>query len=327
MEIGKVPNSVLQKIILDKIKYNRTDVLIRPKIGEDCCAIDFGENACVMSTDPITGAANEIGKLAVHVGCNDIASCGVEPLGILITILAPKGTTEQDLDIVMSDICQTSELLNVEILGGHTEITNAVTRFVIITTTVGKVPSNALVKTSGAQPGDRIILTKSAGIEGTAIIAHDKEDELHKNLDSKTIETAKSFINSISVVKEGIIAGKFGVSSMHDVTEGGVLGAVWEVAEASVVGAKIYKDLIPIEEETKIICNYFDIDPLKLISSGCMLITCKDGDKLVKEMLEKGIKATVIGMITKETERIIKSGNGFEEIHQPDSDELYKVVK
>jgi hydrogenase expression/formation protein HypE len=327
MEIGKVPNSVLQKIILDKIKYNRTDVLIRPKIGEDCCAIDFGENACVMSTDPITGAANEIGKLAVHVGCNDIASCGVEPLGILITILAPKGTTEQDLDIVMSDICQTSELLNVEILGGHTEITNAVTRFVIITTTVGKVPSNALVKTSGAQPGDRIILTKSAGIEGTAIIAHDKEDELHKNLDSKTIETAKSFINSISVVKEGIIAGKFGVSSMHDVTEGGVLGAVWEVAEASVVGAKIYKDLIPIEEETKIICNYFDIDPLKLISSGCMLITCKDGDKLVNEMLEKGIKATVIGMITKETERIIKSGNGFEEIHQPDSDELYKVVK
>jgi hydrogenase expression/formation protein HypE len=327
MEIGKVPNSVLQKIILDKIKYNRTDVLIRPKIGEDCCAIDFGENACVMSTDPITGAVNEIGKLAVHIGCNDIASCGVEPLGILVTILAPKGTTEQDLDMVMSDICQTSELLNVEILGGHTEITNAVTRFVIITTTVGKVPSNALVKTSGAQPGDRIILTKSAGIEGTAIIAHDKDEELHKNLEVETIETAKSFINSISVVKEGIIAGKFGVSSMHDVTEGGVLGAVWEVAEASVVGAKIYKDLIPIEEETKIICNYFDIDPLKLISSGCMLITCKDGDKLVKEMLEKGIKATVIGMITKETERIIKSGNGFEEIHQPDSDELYKVVK
>lgn len=327
MEIGKVPNSTLQKIILDKIVHKRNDILIRPKIGEDCCAVDFGENACVMSTDPITGAVNEIGRLAVHIGCNDIASCGVEPLGILLTILAPKDTTEVDLDIIMSQICDTSNLLGVEILGGHTEITNAVNRFVIISTTVGKIDKNALVKTSGAQPGDMIVLTKSAGIEGTAIIANDKEEELRNNVDIKIIENAKNFINSISVVKEGIIAGKFGVNSMHDVTEGGVLGAVWEVTEASGVGAIIYKDLIPVQEETEKICDFFEIDPLKLISSGCMLITCKNGVTLVKVLKDNGVKATVIGKITEEREKIINEGKVSKEILAPECDELYKVIK
>ncbi len=93
MEIGKVPNDILKEIILNKIRCCRDEVLIRPKIGEDCAAVDFGEYACVMSTDPITGAVNEVGRLAVHISCNDVASCGVEPIGLLATILAPPGTT------------------------------------------------------------------------------------------------------------------------------------------------------------------------------------------------------------------------------------------
>lgn len=327
MEVGKVPNSVLQKIILDKIKYNRNEVLIRPKIGEDCCAIDFGDNVCVMSSDPITGATNEIGRLAVHVGCNDIASCGVEPLGILVTILAPEETTENDLDIIMSQICETANSLNVDILGGHTEITKAVNRCVLITTAVGKVLKKSLVTTSGAQPGDMVILTKSAGIEGTAIIAHDREEELYSKMDPNTIQKAKGFMNLISVVKEGVIAGEFGVSSMHDVTEGGVLGAVWEVTEASGVGAMIYQELIPVKEETKKICEFYNINPLKLISSGCMIITCKEGDKLVEIMKNHDITASVIGMITEEKEKVLCHNKACQLIPQPDSDELYKVIK
>ncbi len=326
MEIGKVPNDVLKEIILDKIKYNRPEVLIRPKIGEDCCAIDFGEHVCVMSSDPITGAVNEIGRLAVHINCNDIASSGVEPLGLMVTILAPPETTKEDLASIMGQICETANFLNIDILGGHTEITAAVNRVVIMSTAVGKVLKEKLVTTSGARPGDSIILTKSAGIEGTAIIAHDKEEELMKCLSSEQLVRAKGFVNSISVIQEGRIAGEFGVASMHDVTEGGVLGALWEVAEASEVGVEIYRDKIPVERETLEICERFEIDPLRLISSGCMLITCSNGEELVKVLQAEGVKATIIGIVTSGAEKILVSDGTKVRIDPPGTDELYKVI-
>lgn len=326
MEIGKVPNDVLKEIILNKISNRRPEVLIRPRIGEDCSALDFGNDACVLSTDPITGAVNEVGRLAVHISCNDIASCGVEPIGLMVTILAPPEATESDLETIMSQITETANSINVEVIGGHTEVTNAVSRFVLISTAVGKVLKEKLVATSGAQPGDYIIITKSAGIEGTAIIAHDKEEELIKKFGIEFIKRAKSFVENVSVVKEGILAGKFGVNSMHDVTEGGVLGAAWEIAEASEAGVVIYEDKIPVEPETKKIAEFYGIDPLKLISSGCMMITAKDGNGLVSMLGQHNIKSSVIGRVTSEKCKKLVLSTGIKEINQPETDDLYKVV-
>lgn len=326
MEVGKVPNDVLNKIILNKIQNRREEVLVRPKIGEDCCAIDFGENVCVMSSDPITGTVNEIGRLAVHISCNDIASCGVEPIGLLVTILTPPETTEKDLEIIMDQICAETRILNVDILGGHTEITGAVNRCVIVTTAVGKVIKERMITTSGAEDGDDVILTKCAGLEGTAIIASERHEELVRAFGRDFIEKAKSFISSISVVKEGVIAGNFGVNSMHDVTEGGVLGAAWELAEASGKGIEIIKQNIPIAYETLRISEHFNIDPLKLISSGSMILSCKNGVELIKDLKSNGIEAAVIGKITKENKKVLVDGQKIMEIMQPGSDELYKVV-
>lgn len=326
MEIGKIPNDLLKKIILDKIKYKREEVIVRPKIGEDCCAVDFGEYTCVLSTDPITGAVNEIGRLAVHVSCNDIASCGVEPLGLLVTILAPPQTTEKDLETVMGQVCETAEQLNVDILGGHTEVTSSVNKCVITSTAIGRAKTERLVTTSGAKYGDDVVITKTAGIEGTAIIAHDKEEILSKEFGMEFVEKAKSFISDISVVREGIVAGEFGVTSMHDVTEGGILGAVWEIAEASKTGMEIYKDRIPVAEETEKICVFFGIDPLRLISSGCMMITCRGGHKLVKVLKDNGIEATVIGRVTQSQSKVLLWGENKEVILQPNADELYNLA-
>jgi len=326
MKIRKVTNDILKKVVFDKIRNCRKEVLVRPGIGEDCCAVDFGKDACVLSSDPITGAVNEVGRLAVHISCNDVASCGVEPIGLLVTILAPPGTTESDLSVVMGQISDTGYALGVDIIGGHTEITSAVNRFVIISTAVGKVLKDKLVTTSGARPGDYVVMTKTAGIEGTAIIAADKEEELVKALGREVTDKAKSFINSISAVKDGVVAGRFGVNSMHDATEGGVLGAVWEIAEASGVGVVIHKDKIPVADATLKICEYYKLDPLKLISRGCMIMTCQDGDGLARELERNNIKATVIGKITKEPARILVDKERREEIGQPESDELYKAV-
>ena len=132
MEIGKIPNNVLKEIVLDKIKGKREEIIVRPKVGEDCCAVDFGDNVCVLSSDPITGAENEVGRLAVHISCNDVASCGAEPIGLLVTILVPPRATKKDLELVMSQISDTANSLNVDIMGGHTEVTSAVNRLLLL---------------------------------------------------------------------------------------------------------------------------------------------------------------------------------------------------
>jgi len=327
MEVGKIPNNILNKLILENIKNKRSEILIRPAIGEDCTAIDLDGKICVLSTDPVTGAANNIGKLAVHISCNDVASSGAEPIGILITILAPPSAEISDFQLIMKQAAEVCDKLNVEILGGHTEITSAVNRFVLSSTVIGKTIKDKLVLTSGAQAGDDIIMTKWAGLEGTAIIAADMENELGKTVGTDIVKKAKGFINHISVVKEGMLAGEFGVNSMHDITEGGVLGAVWEVLRSSGKGGIIYKDKIPVKEETSKICEHFNIDPFRLISSGSMLITCKKGAELIEILKKNNIEASIIGIVNEGNEIKLKDGDDFIKISQPGSDELYKVIK
>ena len=248
MRVGKLNWDDLKQIIDNNKSVVRNDVRIRSGIGEDCSVINFGEYECVVSTDPITGADKNIGKLAVNINCNDIASCGVEPVGILVTILVPPTATLEDIKIIMSEIDEETKKLNVEILGGHTEVTEAVNRIVVSCTAIGKGKAHDAVATSGAKLGDDIIVTKLLCMEGTSIIVNDYIDRVRDVLTDKEIEIAKEYVNSISVVNEGLIAGAFGVNSMHDITEGGVLGALWEVAEASNLGFKVYNDKMPISE-------------------------------------------------------------------------------
>ncbi|WIF94075.1 AIR synthase family protein [Caminicella sporogenes] len=328
MRAGKLDSELLQKIVFKNIKFHRDEVLVRASIGEDCAVVDFEKYVLIMSTDPITGAASEVGRLAVHINCNDIASNGVEPLGLMITILAPLGTTENDIEDIMKQVGEEAAKLNVEVIGGHTEITDAVNKIVISATAIGRQLKNKLIKTSEAKIKDRIIMTKTVGLEGTGIIAYDLEEKLSSTFSREIIQKAKSMVNDISVVKEGIIGGQVGVNCMHDITEGGILGAVWEVCEASNVGCIVFKDRIPIAKETADICKFLNINPFKLISSGSMLMTVSPQKE--KELIEKlscsGIKATVIGEITEEGRYFIEDGVKTE-IDPPESDELYKVIK
>jgi len=324
MKEGKIPPELLKSLIFDSIKVRREEVILRPEIGEDCAAIDFGRHACVLSTDPITAASKGAGALAIHISCNDIASSGVRPLGIMITILAPPSSREEDIKRVMEEAGEAASKLGVEIIGGHTEITSAVNRIVISTTALGKVLKERLIRSSGAQTGDDVIMTKWAGLEGTSIIASDKEEELRGRLMQEEIESAKAFTEHISVVEEGAAAGEFGASSMHDITEGGVLGAAWEIAESSGKGIDIYLDDIPVREITRKISSIYGIDPYRLISSGSMLITVKNGARLVSILREKGIPSAIIGKITEQGRNIIKGGKTLPLV-PPDVDEIYKV--
>lgn len=324
MKPGKLNWDDLRQIIENNKDTIREDVRVHSGVGEDCSVIEFGDYECIISTDPITGADKNIGKLAVHINCNDIASCGVAPMGILVTILAPENTTLEEINNVMTEIRQEAKKLNVEILGGHTEVTSSVNKLIVSCTVIGKAKKGKAVTTSGARVGDYIVVTKSLALEGTSILAHDFEERIKGELDPQDIEEAKGYSNLLSVVDEGLLAGEFGVHAMHDITEGGVLGALWEMAEASSVGFRVYSEKMPITSVTRKVCSAFNVDPLRLISSGSMLITVKDGEALVNRLKSSGIEAAVIGNITKDRGILVEKEQEIE-VKPPERDELFNV--
>ncbi|SKA90019.1 Hydrogenase maturation factor [Caloramator quimbayensis] len=324
MKCGKLPNDVLEDIVISSIKKKNKDIFVGPKVGEDCSIVDFDNEVLVLTTDPVTAAQNDAGKIGIHICCNDIASAGVSPLGVLVTILAPPSSTIDDIKRIMNEINETCEELNIDVLGGHTEVTDAVNRIVLSITAIGKSRGKRYVTTGGAKTGDDVIITGNVAAEGTAIIAKDYYEKLKVKINEEILLKAQNLIKDISVVKAGLIAGEFGVNAMHDATEGGVLGAIWEVAQSSGKGVYVYEDKIAIKEETKIICDTLNLDPLRLISSGCMIITCKNGEELIKRLNEHKIEACIAGKITDE-EKIILSKGEEKELSPPDSDEIYRV--
>lgn len=327
MEIGKLPNELLEKIVLNNIEKSRTDVLIHAGIGKDCAVVEFGDYGCVLSSDPITGAMSNLGSLAIHISCNDIAASGAEPIGVMLTMLMPPSVTEEEVEKIISDAGRTASELNVEIIGGHTEITDAVNKTVLITTVVGKQPKHEVLSEKLVTPGDSVIITKYAGIEGTSIIANDLEAKLRGKVSEDLIQEGKELSKYLSVLKEGRLGNKFGAKYMHDVTEGGLLGAIWETAVANGVGIKITEEKIPMKKSTVEISKVLNIDPLKLISSGSMIVVmeAEKAKIYIAELETQGIKGTIIGEITES--KLIMESDGIEtEIESPKSDEIYKVI-
>lgn len=262
MQIGKLSIQDLKDLILKNIKNNRKEVLSNPKIGGDCAVVECGEEKLLyLSSDPITAATNSLGKLAVHINANDIATSGTAPLGIMLTILAPQGTTKSELENIILEAQAECDKLNISILGGHTEITDAVNRIVLSVTAIGIGERENFENKKDIEPGDYLVITKGVGIEGTGIIASEKESELKAEFGEKFVDTAKEFLDKTSVVREGEIAGKY-TKGMHDVTEGGLLGAVWEMADLYDLGVELDIETFEINPVTVKISEYFNIDPL-----------------------------------------------------------------
>ncbi len=288
---GKLSNDLLEDLVFKYITYKRKDIITGAAVGEDNALVDFGDEVAILSTDPITGAVNGIGSLAVNISCNDVSTSGSEPIGLLITILAPPETTYEDIEQIMKDAGETAAKLNVEIMGGHTEITDAVNKIVISTTAIGKIKKRKLQNSNNIKVGDKVLMTKSTGIEGTSILLKDLENYFMDKMDKDMIREGQNYSSLISVLKEGEIGGEIGINYMHDITEGGVLGAVWEAHKAINKGIKIKKDLIPITEATKELCRILEINPLRLISSGSMLMIANDNQI---EMLRESLKRKIL---------------------------------
>lgn len=327
MKVGKVPENVLKRSVIKQLHYRRDEVIVGPGIGEDCAALALEpDEMVVMSTDPITGTTKDIGKLAIQITANDLASAGAEPIGVLLTILLPDGTREIALKRIMEQMELACRDAKMQILGGHTEVTKVVNQPVVSVTGVAKAKKGQLVTTAGAKPGMDIVVTKWIGLEGTTILSKEKEAELKEHFPEEFVDTAISFEQYLSVIPEAAVAVKSGVGAMHDVTEGGIFGALWEMAEASDVGLEIDLKKIPIRQETIEVCEYFDVNPYGLISSGSMLMAAEDGEKLVDRLARAGIPASVVGKAVAGNDRVILRDGERRFLEPPKTDELYKVL-
>lgn len=329
LRTGKLPPAVLQSLVLSHLGTRRSDVLVHAGIGEDSAVIDFGDSVCVISTDPITGAAANAGWLAVHISCNDVAANGAEPVGVLPTLLLAESATEDDVQRLMSEVNAAAAELGVEVLGGHTEVTPGLQNTIISLTAIGRAAKSAFVTSAGARPGHAILMSKCAGMEGTSILAADLAGELEPVLGKAGLERARSLVKHISVVKEGLLAASHGASALHDATEGGVLGAVQELAEASGVGLELWEEAIPLLPETSAICEHFGADPLRLISSGTMLMAAPDGKTLLAALRAEGVECSLVGRaLAPEAGRwLVRRDGRREPLQPPDRDELWRILE
>ena len=327
MKKGKIPESVLIRSVLKIIHKRRQEVIVGPAVGQDCAALCVGaDEALVLSSDPITGTSKEIGRFGACVTTNDIAAAGAEPLGVLLTILLPEDTEEKELKEMMRETEDACGAMGVEIIGGHTEITDAVIRPVLTVTGVGRIKKDRLFTLKSVHEGDDLIVTKWIALESTAIIAKEKREELLNHFPASLVDTASEFDRFLSVIPESKIAMTHGISAMHDVTEGGIFGALWEMGSGSGCGLEADLKKIPIRQETVEICEYFGLNPYLSMSSGSMLIAAKDGEGLVRKLKEAGISAAVIGRMTAGNDRIIRSGDEVRYLDKPQTDELYKLL-
>ena len=327
MKTGKIPESVLKRSVLRQLHNRRDEVLLGAGVGEDCAALTLeADEVFVMSTDPITGTGKEMGSLAVITTANDLASSGAEPVGVMLTILLPEESEEALLKEIMRDAEATCEKFHMQILGGHTEVSAAVNRPVISVSGVGKVKKDAMIKTGGARPGMDIVVSKWIGIEGTVILAKERERELLGRYATTFIDRSKDLDAYISVLSEAAVAARSGVSAMHDITEGGIFGALWEMAEASGVGLEIDLKKIPVRQETIEICEFFGLNPYEPISGGSMLMAAEDGNQLVHELEKAGIPAAVIGKAMAGNDRVLRNEEERRFLEPPKPDELYRVI-
>lgn len=326
MQVGKLTPAALQQLIFDRLGKRRREVVLRGSLGEDSAALDLSGDLCVLSTDPITGAAKHAGWLAVHVSCNDVATNGAEPVAVLLTLLLPAGSDLSLVQEIMTDAERAAQEVSVEIVGGHTEFTAAVNQPVICTTVLGRAPRARLATSASIHPGDALVATKYVGVEGTAILAWDYANITRPLLGDELWQAALKLQRLISVVPEARIAAELGVRAMHDVTEGGVLGAAYEMAGAAGLGFKLEEASLLLHPATERLVQHLQFDPLRLISSGTLLLATSKPEPLLAALKAQGIPASVIGHFhSGEAKQLIKKDGEVVEVQPPESDELWRL--
>ena len=332
MKAGKLPLELLGDL-LSKINITDPKVILGAKTGEDAAVIDLGDRFLVAKMDPITFVTDKIGWYLVQINSNDLFVMGATPKWLMVTLLFPENYSKKLITNIFNQLIDSCEDANITLIGGHTEITYGLERPLAVGAILGEVNKNAVIYTSGAKEGDEIVLTKGIAIEGTAILAREKEMELlSMGISKKYISNAKNFLFNpgISVKKDSEIAINSGaITSMHDPTEGGLFGALQEVSKAADVGLYIEENSIHILPECIEICSKTGINPFGMIASGSLLCTVKQGNSknLIDSLNRSGSFGYKIGKIMpKEYGLMLSTIKGIKEMPTFKRDEIARYL-
>lgn len=330
---GKLPLELLESLIGQFHGVDDPSVVVGARGGVDAAVIDIGEEYYLIAkTDPITFVTSRIGLYAITINANDIACMGGRPRWFLATLLLPEGKTDEGLiKNIFSDLSEECKKLNITICGGHTEVTYGIDRPIVIGQMLGLVRKEHLLNPEHIKAGDKLILTKGVGIEATAIMAQEKEEEIRDRFGDEFQKRCNNFIKDpgISVLEEAkIICETGGVKALHDPTEGGLATALCEMARPARLGCRVYEENIIIPEETKKLCEYFGLNPLGVISSGALLAAVRKelSRTIVKKLRASGINATEIGEFTDEPGRYVIVSQGKDRpLSRFDRDEITRI--
>ncbi|KPL76931.1 hydrogenase expression/formation protein HypE [Ornatilinea apprima] len=298
--MSKFSLEVLERYVHPFIQNNDPDVILGSVFGEDVAITRVHEGVLVSHVDPIVGAVKDIGWLAVHVACNDIATSGTPPRWILVLVLVPRREDEHLLEEIMRDASRAAAELGVTIIGGHSGYSSNLARPLVAVTALGTITDLQPVQTRGARLGDHVLITKGVALEGTAILANDFSDTaIELGLNQADLEAARQLMKSVSIVPEALILAKHGATSMHDVTRGGLLETLLEMAKLSQVKILVEEGQISLSPIVERFAKAFDFNPLKMISSGTLAATVPPGqvEAASEQLRQAGISFSDIGQI------------------------------
>jgi hydrogenase expression/formation protein HypE len=331
LSLGKLPPAVMERYLFGMTGARSKRVVVEPSVGLDFGVLEVGTGGkgryLIVSSDPITGVSERIGWYAVNVSANDVATSGNGPQFIQSVILLPDDAAEDDVKNLSKEMHETARGLGIAIVGGHTELTPGLRRPIVVTTAFATV--DAYVTAAGARTGDTLMMTKTAGVEGTAILGTDPRFE--SKLDEELVAGAEGQFELLSVVDEAVEAYKTGaVHAMHDCTEGGVLGALYEMAKASGLGLDVSGAAVPVAAVTKRVCGPLGVDPMKLISSGTLLIAVERGREreVAEAVASAGSVVTPIGRFTEGGRVVVTSREGKRwQVRAPPKDEIWRLYE
>ncbi len=310
--MSKFSLEVLEKRVFPFTRSDDPDVLLGAAFGEDVALTKVGEDVLVSHVDPIVGAIGDIGSLAVHVACNDIATAGVPPRWILLLVLVPGPEDEDLLEGIMRDAGRAAKEIGVSIIGGHSGYSSGLSRPLVAVTAMGTASGRRLVRTKGARAGDRILVTKGIGLEGTGILAQDFADVAReRGLTERDLEEARGLMTGVSVIPEALALAEAGATSMHDVTRGGLLETLLEIARLSKVGMEVDAALVPVPPVVSRFARALEFDPLKMISSGTLAATVPPAreEEVRLALTELGSVFSFVGRVTEGSGvRILQEG-------------------
>lgn len=303
LRVGKLPHTLLARLLADGAPHD-SSVVVGPGLGRDAAVVRSDGDLLVVKSDPITFATERAAEHLVHVNANDLACMGATPRWLLVTALFPeRGTTTALVERTFAELRAACASAKVQLVGGHTEVTLGLERPILVGSMIGEVAAASLVDPTRARSGDRLLMTKSAGIEGTALLAADRHEELCHQIGADVVGAARALLETpgISIVREASILAAAGLASaLHDPTEGGISTAVHELALAAGLGAFIARDRVPVAEPTRAVCDAYGLDPLGLLASGSLLAAIPGdlGGETEAALNAAGIQWTWIGKLT-----------------------------